>query len=81
MRLLGLLTRSDVNYGPQDADEPLVAVFPPWSYQVGGFTVYLPRSSVEKPDLGREEALRLAITAGVSAENREPRDKSPGTME
>jgi len=44
-------------------------------------TVYLPRSSVEKLDLGREEALRLAITAGVGAENRQPGDKSPGTVE
>ena len=81
VRLLGLVTRSDVNYWPQQADEPLVAVFLPWSYQVGGFTVYVPRASVEKLDLGREEALRLAITAGVSAENRQPGDKSPGTME
>jgi len=36
---------------------------------------------VEKLDLGREEALRLAITAGVGAENRQPGDKSPGTVE
>jgi uncharacterized membrane protein len=74
VRLLGLVTRSDVDYGPQDADEPLVAVFLPWSYQVGGFTVYVPRTAVEKLELGREAALRLAITAGVSAENRQSRD-------
>jgi len=76
VRLLGLVTRSDVEYGPQDADEPLVAVFLPWSYQVGGFTVYVPRTAVEELELGREAALRLAITAGVSAENRQPRDNA-----
>lgn len=81
VRLLGLVTRSDVNYGPVDTDKPLIAVFLPWSYQVGGFTVYVPRTSVEQLDLGREEALRLALTAGVSAESAEPRDKPPGTME
>ena len=74
VRLLGLVTRSDVDYGPQDADKPLVAVFLPWSYQVGGFTVYVPRTSLEKLELGREAALRLALTAGVSAEKRQSRD-------
>ena len=74
MRLLGLVTRDAVDYGPQDAEDPLVAVFLPWSYQVGGFTVYVPRSSLDKIDLTREQALRLAITAGVSAEQ----DKGPG---
>jgi uncharacterized membrane protein len=74
VRLLGLVTRSDVDYGPQDANESLIAVFLPWSYQVGGFTVYVPHTSIEKLELGREAALRLAITAGVSAEKRQSRD-------
>jgi uncharacterized membrane protein len=77
MRLLGLVTRDDVDYGPQDAEEPLVAVFLPWSYQVGGFTVYVPRSSLDKIDLTREQALRLAITAGVSAEPHKEPGKRP----
>jgi uncharacterized membrane protein len=68
MRLLGLVTRDAVDYGPQEAEEPLVAVFLPWSYQVGGFTVYVPRASLDEIDLTRDQALRLAITAGVSAE-------------
>jgi uncharacterized membrane protein len=71
VRLLGLVTNSDVKYSPQDAEERLVAVFLPWSYQVGGFTVYVPRSSVEELELSREEVLRLAITAGVSPDNPE----------
>jgi uncharacterized membrane protein len=74
VRLLGLVTRSDVDYGPQDTNESLIAVFLPWSYQVGGFTVYVPHTSIEKLELGREAALRLAITAGVSAEKRQSRD-------
>jgi uncharacterized membrane protein len=78
MRLLGLVTRDAVDYGPQDAKEPLVAVFLPWSYQVGGFTVYVPRSSLDKIDLTREQALRLAITAGVSAEPHKDPGKRPG---
>ena len=77
VRLLGMVTNSTVDYGPQDAEERLVAVFLPWSYQVGGFTVYVPRSSIEKLDLSREAVLRLAITAGVSPENPEHKDTPP----
>lgn len=81
VRLLGLVTRNDVDYGPQDTEERLVAVFLPWSYQVGGFTVYVPQTAVEKLELTREEALRLAVTAGVSAENRKTGDNRPATGE
>lgn len=81
VRLLGLVTRNDVDYGPQDTEERLVAVFLPWSYQVGGFTVYVPHTAVEKLELTREEALRLAVTAGVSAENRNTGDNRPATGE
>jgi len=81
VRLLGLVTRNDVDYGPQDTEERLVAVFLPWSYQVGGFTVYVPHTAVEKLELTREEALRLAVTAGVSAENRKTGDNRPATGE
>jgi uncharacterized membrane protein len=78
VRLLGLVTRSRVDYGPRDADAELVAVFLPWSYQVGGFTVYVPRSSIEELDLSREAALRLALTAGVSAEAESGRAAEAG---
>ena len=73
IRLLGLVTRDDVDYAPQEGDDELVAVFLPWSYQVGGFTVYVPSASIEKVNLPREDALRLAITAGVSAETQKSR--------
>ena len=77
VRLLGLVTRDAVDYGPQDAEEPLVAVFLPWSYQVGGFTVYVPRASLDRLDLTRDQALRLAITAGVSAAPHQGPGKRP----
>lgn len=75
VRLLGLVTSNEVDYGPQDVDEHLVAVFLPWSYQVGGFTVYVPHAAVEKLELSREQALRLAISAGVSAEKQQNHGK------
>ncbi len=47
-------------------DEPLVAVYFPMSYNVGGFTSLMPKSRVKAVDWSFEEAMRFALTAGVS---------------
>jgi uncharacterized membrane protein len=68
MRLLGLLTRenfSDVPKGIGGDDD--VAVYLPMSYQLGGFTVMIPRSRIEQIDMTTEQALRFAVTAGMTA--------------
>jgi uncharacterized membrane protein len=36
------------------------------SYMVGGFTVFLPETKIKRLDWSFEEAMRFAITAGVS---------------
>jgi uncharacterized membrane protein len=75
MRLLGLLTRenfSDVPEGIGGEDD--VAVYLPMSYQLGGFTVMIPRSRIQPIDMTTEQALRFAVTAGMTA--GEP--KAPG---
>jgi uncharacterized membrane protein len=68
MRLLGFVTRSDFSDLPQgvgrDGD---VAVYLPMSYQVGGYTVMMPRERVQPVDMSREEALRFLLTAGIKA--------------
>lgn len=74
VRLLGLVTREDVTFLSQELEEGLVAVFLPWSYQIGGFTVYVPRSALEPVDLTPQQALRLSLTAGVTTE--EPKKES-----
>lgn len=45
----------------------LVAVYFPLSYQIGGHTVFLPRSELIETRLSAEEALRLVLTGGVTA--------------
>jgi uncharacterized membrane protein len=35
------------------------------SYQIGGYTVYLPRSRVVETDLSVEQAMRIVLTGGV----------------
>ena len=73
MRLVGLVTRDGVDEIGRDGGD-LLAVYLPWSYQIGGFTVYLPRSEVEPLAMGVDEGLRFAFTAGVSRATPGPGD-------
>ena len=45
----------------------LVAVYVPLSYMIGGVTLYLPRTELVLVDMPVENAMRLAITGGMSA--------------
>lgn len=68
VRAIGFVTREDVPdalyaHGGHD----WVTVYFPMSYAFGGYTVYLPRSLVEPLDIPVEDAMRLAITAGLTA--------------
>ncbi len=55
--------------------ENRVAVYLPMSYQLGGFTLYVPPESVEPIDMSVEEAMKIAATADVgSAETDGPSD-------
>ena len=68
-RLVGLVTRDEFSDLPKGiGDEHTVAVYLPMSYQLGGFTCMVPKSLVEPIDMSVEEAMRFAVTAGMSAE-------------
>ena len=45
--------------------DDLVAVYLPMSYQIGGYTIYIPRSRVTETDLTVEQAMRIVLTGGV----------------
>ncbi len=67
-RLLGLMTRDNFADLPAGiGTEQEVAVYLPMSYQLGGFTVMVPRESVQEIDMSTEQALRFAVTAGMTA--------------
>lgn len=69
MRLLGFITRSDfTDLPPGVGKDGEVAVYLPMSYQVGGYTVMLPRSQVNPVGMSREEAMRFVLTAGIKAQ-------------
>lgn len=64
-RLLGFVTRENATL-PGSADtQPLVAVYLPMSYQIGGYTLYLPRERLEPTDLSVEAAMRIVLTGGL----------------
>jgi uncharacterized membrane protein len=62
---LGFLTREDFADLP-GFDPDRVAVYLPMSYQLGGFTVIVPRSRIREVPMKAEDALRFCVTAGVS---------------
>ena len=68
LRLLGFVTRSDFSDAPPGiarADE--VAVYLPMSYQIGGYTVLVPKSACKPVEMSREEAMKFILTAGLKA--------------
>ena len=68
VRMLGFVTLDDLEGAGLPTVEGVdsVAVYLPMSYQIGGYTVLLPRSYLTPLDMGMEEAMRFLITAGLS---------------
>lgn len=66
-RLIGFVTRDDASeLGIVRREDALVAVYFPMSYQIGGYTALLPRSSIQPLDMPVEAAMRLVLTGGLS---------------
>jgi uncharacterized membrane protein len=63
-QFIGLVTRKSLSDMPNEFDkQDRVAVFLPLSYQVGGLTVFIPRSYIKYTNMKVEEAMRSALTA------------------
>ena len=66
-RLIGFVTRDDAaELGIVKHEDALVAVYFPMSYQIGGYTLFVPRSAIVPLDLPVETAMRLVLTGGLS---------------
>jgi uncharacterized membrane protein len=77
MRVLGFVTRADFgDAAPGIARPDEVAVYLPMSYQVGGYTVLVPRSACTPVDMSREEAMKFILTAGLKSAS--PAIEAPG---
>jgi uncharacterized membrane protein len=66
---LGFVTREDFSRLPMTltVEEP-IAVYLPMSYQIGGYTLFLPRSCLTPVDMSFEEGMKLVLTGAVSRE-------------
>jgi len=79
-RMLGIISDTDPPRSlGKDADsgDDLVGVFLPMSYQLGGYTIYVPRSRLAAVDMDAESAMRYIMTAGIgraSADSGDPGD-------
>ena len=66
-QVIGFVTQDDASeLGVVDAQQDLVAVYFPMSYQIGGYTVLLPRAELTPLDLKVETAMRMVLTGGLS---------------
>jgi uncharacterized membrane protein len=77
-QLIGFVTREqfdDLPFTPT-AEDP-VAVYMPMSYQIGGYTLFLPRSCLTPLDIPFEQAMKLVLTGSVT-KDRELPDQTGG---
>ena len=69
---VGFVTREDFHNLPlhPTMDDP-VAVYLPMSYQIGGYTLILPRSAVTPLDMTFEAGMKLVLTGAVTRERED----------
>ncbi len=72
MRLMGFVTRDEFSDLPEGiAEQGEVAVYLPMSYQVGGYTVFMPRNQLSPIRMSRAHAMRFVLTAGLKSKSNE----------
>jgi uncharacterized membrane protein len=74
--LVGFITSPEIPHPVNQAfaGQDLVTVYLPMSYMVGGYTLFLPRQQITPVDWSFEDAMRFAITAGVSQSTSRVKD-------
>lgn len=71
IRLMGFVTREDATELSDGSGIPeeTVGVYLPMSYQIGGYTAFVPRSAIQRIDMSVEDAMRFVFSAGMSSGN------------
>ena len=70
--VLGFLTRDNldgIGFGIEEVDK--VAVYFPLSYQIGGYTVFIPKSWVREIDMSVESAMGQSLTAWMPSKSED----------
>ena len=67
MQMVGFVTQAVPEHLPKDfRGDDSVLVYMPMSYMIGGYAILMPRSAIRPLDMSMEEAMRFALTAGVT---------------
>jgi uncharacterized membrane protein len=70
MEMIGFITQTDQQRLPESfREQDKVLVYLPMSYMIGGFTVFVPHENVRPVNMSMEEAMRFALTAGITGKN------------
>jgi len=79
-QLVGFVTREQFDDLPLGLDaENTVAVYMPMSYQIGGYTLFLPRNCLTPLDMTFEQAMRLVVTGWVTKRRIEDNNGAENT--
>ena len=62
LRLIGFVTSDGTDIGNES---DLLSVYFPMSYQIGGYTLFLPKSRCEFLDIPVQKAMQMVLTANV----------------
>ena len=72
MEMVGFITQTDQRRLPESfREQDKVLVYLPMSYMIGGFTLFIPREHVRPLQMSMEEAMRFALTAGITGKNKD----------
>ncbi|GAB4187923.1 MAG: DUF502 domain-containing protein [Simkaniaceae bacterium] len=77
MAVLGFLTRNDFSDLPEGVGEKgEVVVYIPMSYQIGGYTVIVPKEKVQHIDMSVQAAMRLMMIA-IAQKSSSKKEEKP----
>lgn len=73
MEMIGFVTQEDPARLPEAFRErDSVLVYLPMSYMIGGYTMLVPREDILPCTMSMDEAMRFALTAGITGKHSEP---------
>jgi len=76
MEIIGFITQEDPQRLPETfRNQDSVLVYIPMSYMIGGFTLLIPRADVRPCQMNMEEAMRFALTAGITGKSDDPKSR------
>jgi len=69
-KIMGFITSEDLNrFDFLDMEEPVVVYFQ-LSYQIGGYSLFIPKKNITPINMKTEEALGFIMTAGISSSKK-----------